>query len=143
MAVVVAVKSVLTLQHRTFVQLPSKIQGAMHPASTSSFEFAAIWGLCRENSSRSCVKSSTFRREKNNETYVRVIRYHETCGCHVCAGRVNHVVDLDLTVARAGPHDAGAGRAANAPSGPEVGKHPPEEITIRANSCGETLPSTR
>ena len=48
-------------------------------------------------------------------------------------------VDLDLTVTCAGPHDSGAGRAANVPGGLEVGKHAPEEITIRVNSCGKAL----
>ena len=38
---------------------------------------------------------------------------NETCGWHVCAGRVTHVVDLDPTAARTGPHDGGAGRAAD------------------------------
>ena len=59
---------------------------------------------------------------------------NETCGWHVCAGRVKHV-DLDLTVARAGPRDGGTGRAADAPRGPEVGEHAPEGITIRGNLC--------
>ena len=72
--------------------------------------------------------------------YVRTIRHHyETYGWHVCAGRLKYVVDLDLTVARAGPHDGGAGRAANAPGRPEVGEHAPEEITIRVPSCGEAM----
>ena len=64
---------------------------------------------------------------------------NETCGWHVCAGRMKHVVDLDLTVARAGPHDGGAGRAADAPGGREVGGHAPEGLMIRVNSCVEAL----
>ena len=63
----------------------------------------------------------------------------ETCGWHVCAGRVKHVVDLDLTVARIGPHDEGARRAAKAPGGPEVGHHAPERITIKYNTWGEAF----
>ena len=40
--------------------------------------------------------------------YAHVILHNdETCGWHVCAGRVKHVVDLDHTVARTGPHDGG------------------------------------
>ena len=54
------------------------------------------------------------------------------------AGRVKHV-DFDLTVARIGPHDGGAGRVANAPGGPEVGEHAPEGITTKYHSCGEAL----
>ena len=71
---------------------------------------------------------------------VRVMRHrNETRGWHVCAGRVKHVVDLNLTVARAGPHDGGTGRAAGAPGGPEVGEHAPEGITTRVNFCVEAL----
>ena len=50
---------------------------------------------------------------------------HKTCGWHVCAGRVKHVVDLDLMVARSGPHDGGTGGVANAFGGPEGGEHLP------------------
>ena len=63
----------------------------------------------------------------------------ETCGWHVCVGRVKHVVDLDLTVARAGPHDGGTGRAVDAPSGPGVEEYAPEEITTRVYLCVEAL----
>ena len=56
---------------------------------------------------------------------------NETCGWHVCAGRVKHVVDLDLTVARTGPHDGGAGKVADASGGPEGGEHAPEGITTK------------
>ena len=64
---------------------------------------------------------------------------NEICGRLVCAGRVKHVVDLDLTAARARPHDGGTGRAADAPGGPEVGGHTPEGITIIVNFCVEAL----
>ena len=64
---------------------------------------------------------------------------NKNCGRHVYAGRVKHAVDLDLTVARAGPHEGGTGRAADAPGGPEVGGHAPEGITIRVNFCVEAL----
>ena len=64
----------------------------------------------------------------------------ETCGRHVCAGRMKHVVDLDLTVARTGPHDGGVGRVADVPWGPEVGEHADEQgIMTKDNSCGEAL----
>ena len=54
----------------------------------------------------------------------RVIRHRtETCGWHVCVGRVKHVVDRDLTVARTGPHDHGAGRVADASGTAEVREH--------------------
>ena len=53
----------------------------------------------------------------------------ETCGWHACAGRVKHVVDLDLTDAREGPHEDGAGRVTNAPRRPEVRHNAPEGIT--------------
>ena len=52
---------------------------------------------------------------------------NETCGWHVCAGRVTNVADLDLAVARTGPHDGGSGRVSDAPGGPEVGEHLPKE----------------
>ena len=39
-------------------------------------------------------------------------------GRRVCAGRAKHVVDLDLAVARTGPHEVDAGRAADPPGGP-------------------------
>ena len=52
------------------------------------------------------------------------------CGC------VKHVVDLDLTVARTGPRDGGAGGVADAPRGPEVGEHAPEGITTKDYSRG-------
>ena len=55
----------------------------------------------------------------------------ETCGWHVCAGHVKHVVDFDLTVGRKGSHDDGAGRAADAPGGPDVGEHTPEGVTMK------------
>ena len=44
---------------------------------------------------------------------------------------VKHVVDLDLTVARIGPHDGGAGRVADAPGGPEVEEYAPNGITTK------------
>ena len=51
---------------------------------------------------------------------VRVkLHRNETCGWHV--------VDLDLTVARTGPHDGGVGRVADAPWGPEAGGHLPKK----------------
>ena len=34
---------------------------------------------------------------------------------------------LDLTAARTGPHDRGAGRLVDAPGGPEVAEHAPEK----------------
>ena len=40
---------------------------------------------------------------------------------------MNHVVDLDLTVASTGPHDGGIGTVADASGGPEVGEHLPKE----------------
>ena len=64
---------------------------------------------------------------------------NETCGWHVCAGRVTNVADLDLAVARTGPHDGGAVRVADAPGGPEVEEHAPEEITTNYHSCAEAL----
>ena len=39
--------------------------------------------------------------------------------CRVFAGSVKPVVALELTAARAGPHDGGAGRAADALGGPD------------------------
>ena len=64
---------------------------------------------------------------------------NETCGRHVCAGRVKRVVDLDLTVSRAGPHDGGIDMAANIPGGHEVEEHAPEGNTVRVNFCFEAL----
>ena len=52
---------------------------------------------------------------------------NETCGWHVCAGRVKYVLDLDLTVARTDPHDGGVGRVADTPGRPEVGEHLPKD----------------
>lgn len=37
-------------------------------------------------------------------------------------------VDFELTAARTAPHDGGVGRAADAPTEPEVSKHAPERI---------------
>ena len=78
--------------HRTPLQRPGRIQGAMHPASTFSSELAAPV-VVSENSSRSLVKVSTFRRLillLNNEIYVRVIRHRNDIRVrHECAGRVN------------------------------------------------------
>ena len=52
-------------------------------------------------------------------------------GRRVCAGRAKHVVDLDLAVARTGPYEVCAGRAADPPRGSEVGEHAPEEIATK------------
>ena len=49
----------------------------------------------------------------------------------VWAGWANHVVDLDLAVARTGPHEVGDGRAAGPLGGPEVGEHASEEIATK------------
>ena len=57
---------------------------------------------------------------------------NDICGWHGCAGRVEQVVDLDLTVTHTGPHD-GAGRVVDAPGGPEVAKHAPEGSTTKCN----------
>ena len=44
--------------------------------------------------------------------------------------------NLDLTVSRTGPHDGGAGTAvADAPGGPEVGEHLPNESPEDICSC--------
>ena len=68
---------------------------------------------------------------------MRITRHHkETYGWHVCAGRVKHVVDLGLTVARRDPHDGGAGKVADAPGGSKVGEHATESMTTK-HSCGE------
>ena len=48
---------------------------------------------------------------------------HETSGWHVRAGRVKHVVDLELMAARVNPHEDGAGRTADATGGPKVEQH--------------------
>ena len=60
-------------------------------------------------------------------------------GRRVCAGRAKHAVDLDLAVARTGPHEVGAGRAGDpwAPRGPEVGEHAPDLIATKYSSCDE------
>ena len=63
----------------------------------------------------------------------------ETCGWHVCAGRVKHVVDLDRMVVRTGPHEGGAGGVADAPGGAEVGEHASEGIMVKDHACGEAL----
>ena len=49
--------------------------------------------------------------------------------------RAKHVVDLDPMVARTGPHDGGAGRAAGPPGAPEAEEHPPDETTTKLNFC--------
>ena len=53
---------VVLATHRAPIRLPSRIQGAMHHPSTLSFELAAVV-VCRENSFRSLVEVSTFRRQ--------------------------------------------------------------------------------
>ena len=88
------------------------------------------------------LKSLPFAGNNKNEEYVRVMfmrHRNKTGGWHVCAGCVKHVVDLDLTVARTGRHDDGAGREADAPGGSEVGEYAPEGITIKYHSCSEEL----
>ena len=71
--------------------------------------------------------------------YVRVIRRHDgICGWHVCAGRAEHVVDVEPTVARTGPPD-GAGRAADPPGAPKAKEHPTEEITTKLSLFVEAL----
>ena len=64
---------------------------------------------------------------------------NETCGWHVCAGRVKHV---DISTIRSPVHvlmrAATAGRV-DAPRGPEVGEHAPEGITIRVHFRVEAL----
>ena len=52
---------------------------------------------------------------------------------------MKHFVDLDLTVARTGPHDGGTGRVPGATKGSEIGEHAPEGITTKDQSCGEAL----
>ena len=58
------------------------------------------------------METFAFRRKQNMERNLWVAL--------VCAGRVKHVTDLDLTVNRTGPHDGGACREAGAPGGHEV-----------------------
>ena len=58
-------------------------------------------------------------------------------------GRARHVVDLDLAVARTGPHEVGAGRTADTLGGPEVGEHVPEEIATKYSSRDERCGSKR
>ena len=55
--------------------------------------------------------------------------YHRDESWMACMYRAceKHVVDLDLKAARTRPHDGGAGRAADAPGGPEVGEHLPKD----------------
>ena len=101
--------------HRKPFQLPSKIQGAMYPASILSLELVALVVSVGRIRPARRLKSLFFTENQNNETYVRV-RHHpnEPCRWHVCAGRVKRVEDFDLTVARTGPH-GGGGRVADAP----------------------------
>ena len=136
---VVAVKRLLTLQPAGHpIQLPSRIQGAVHPASTFSIELAAL-AVCvgTTRPARRLQIVCFFAQPKNNEIYVPGTWYvfirhrNETRGWHVCAGRVKYVVYLDLTVVRTGPRDDGAGRAADAPGGPDVGEHTPEGVTMK------------
>ena len=73
-------------------------------------------------------------------TYVSHVSTTKPVGGMYVPGEGNkHVVDLGLTVARVGPHNGGAGRAAIAQGRPEIGKHAPEEITKELKSCGEAL----
>ena len=72
----------------------------MYPASTLSFELVALAVSVGRVRPARRLKSLLFADFTKNEMYVRVIRHHnETCGWHVCTGRVRLVVDLDLTVA--------------------------------------------
>ena len=70
-------------------------------------------------------------------------RHHTWFGRRACAGWAKHVVDLDVAVARAGPHEVGAGRTAKPPGGPQVGEHAPEEIATKYSSCDERCGSIR
>lgn len=57
-----------------------------------------------------------------------------------CTGSAKYAVDLDLTFARRGLHDGGAGSAADPLEAPRVGEYAPEEITMmKYFSCDEAL----
>ena len=100
----------------------------MHPASRFSIELAALVDCVGQTRPARRLNSLLFAENKHNEMYVRVMCHrNETCGWHVYAGRVKHVVDLDLTVARTATHDGGAGRAADAPGDRRSESTPPKE----------------
>lgn len=88
-----------------------------------------IIGLCPKRSSPSLFAVSAYRRQKMN------VRHRNGPRWHVFDGRANPVVDLEPTADRVSPHDGGAGRAAHAPGGPEVGKHVPKYRTIKRTPC--------
>lgn len=62
---------------------------------------------------------------------------------HGYAGRVKHVVALELTAARAGPHDGGVGKAVDAPGGPEVGKQRNQRNHDKIRLLSQGLASNR
>ena len=74
--------------------------------------------------------------------YIRGIRHRNAKLWHVCAGRVKHVVDLELMVwnswlsAQALMKTAPAGRPTLPP---KVGAHAPEDIPLEYHSCVEAL----
>lgn len=74
----------------------------------------------------------------NTEVYVRVILISAIPWWHVLGGRATHV-DLGLTAVVTGPHDGGAGKAADARGGPEVGEYAFEDLTINNITCREQL----
>ena len=89
----------------------------MHRAFTFSFELAAqVVSVGRPRLARR-LKSLLVAGEKksNVRTTSRIMRHRdETCGWHVCAGRVKHVLrDLDHAVAGSGHHDDGGAGMAN------------------------------
>ena len=55
------------------------------------------------------------------------------------AGELNTIVYIHMTTAFTGPRDGGAGSAADAPGGPEVGEQIPERIATTYTYSAITL----
>lgn len=90
--------------HVLYLNIPvgKSCRSGRRPAGHSSRASVAVYVPRREKLTfRMCVRITRHR----NEIWV-------TC---TSAGRAKHVVDLEITSARVGAHDAGAGRAADAP----------------------------
>ena len=107
------------------------LQRAGHPCNDPAGSRAPC-ALCPEHSSYSLLQVSSSPPKIRIYTYVSYVGHRNKPGWYAFAGGDNPVLD---TAARMGPHDGGAGRAADAPGRPEVGEHAAEEITPRHITC--------
>ena len=125
---------------RTPIQLPNRIQGGMHPASTFSSELVAALAVSLGRT-RPAPRWKVSTSWNYNEMYAQVIRHrNETYEWHACARRVKHVVDLHLTVTHTARSSRRRRRQGGRRSRGTGGrKAPPEGTTIKHRSWREAL----